>query len=94
MGQPPKQRSADFKLKLALEAIKGEQSIAQLATQHGIHPKQIMRWRDKLLEEGVKVFKDKRSKDHDDSSTEALLKIVEQHRIELEFLKKKLLRLQ
>lgn len=90
MSQPPQRKSPEFKLKIVLEAIKGEHTLIQLASDHGINPKQILRWRDKLLEEGPKVFEDKRGRDHVDPGKEELLKIIEQHRIELEFLKKKL----
>ena len=93
MTQPPKKRSSELKLKLAIEALKGEHTIVQLASEHGINPKQIIRWRDKLLIEGSIVFEDKRVKCKTDSDTETLLKIIEQHRIELEFLKKKLTQL-
>lgn len=93
MTLPPRKRSADFKLKLVIEVLKGEHTIIQLASQHGINPKQIMRWRDQLLLEGAIVFEDKRVKNKSNSDTESLLKIIDQHRIELEFLKKKLTQL-
>lgn len=90
MSKPPQRKSPKFKLQLALEAIKGEHTIIQLASQNGINPKQIMRWRDQLLEEGASVFEDKRTKNKADPGQDELLKIIEQHRVELEFLKKKL----
>ena len=52
MAKPPQKRSAKLKMQLAIESLKGEQSITQIASEHGIHPKQIRRWRDQLLAEG------------------------------------------
>jgi transposase len=37
--------SAEFKAKVALEAIKGHETVAELATKHGLHPTQIAAWR-------------------------------------------------
>jgi transposase-like protein len=45
-----KQYDAAFKAKVALEAVKGEKTIAQIAGEFGIHPNQIQRWRRQLPE--------------------------------------------
>jgi transposase len=45
-----KQYEAAFKAKVALEAVKGERTMAQLAGEFGIHANQIQRWRKQLLE--------------------------------------------
>ena len=39
-----KRYSAEFKAKVALEAIKGEQTLAELATRFGLHPNMITNW--------------------------------------------------
>ena len=90
MNKPFQKILPKLKLQIAIEALKGESTLIQLASQHGINPRQILRWRDQLLNEGDSVFKDKRSKSVSDPDKEELLKIIEQHHIELEFLKKKL----
>ena len=92
MSKAPKQRTPEFKLKLVLEAIKGDKSIAQLASEHKTHPKQIQRWRDQLLEEGGNIFIHKTAQKHSDPDKEALLHIIDQLTLELDFLKKKLKR--
>ena len=40
-----KRYSADFKAKVALEALRGELTAAQLATKHGIHPTMVNEWK-------------------------------------------------
>ncbi|MBS0264023.1 MAG: transposase [Planctomycetes bacterium] len=55
MGQRRKVYTAEFKARVALAAIKGAQTVAQLATQYQVHPTQIQRWKKQFLEgaEGV-----------------------------------------
>ena len=45
-----KQYKASFKAKVALEAVKGEKTITQIASDFGVHPNQIRQWRAHLLE--------------------------------------------
>jgi transposase-like protein len=45
-----------FKAKVALAAIKGELTLAQLAEQFDVHPNQITQWRAQLLESAANVF--------------------------------------
>jgi transposase len=48
--------SAAFKGKVALAAIKGEETLAQLATRFDLHPNQIVQWKNQLLERAADVF--------------------------------------
>jgi transposase len=45
MTSTRKRYSADFKAKVALEALRGELTAAQLATRHGIHPTMVNEWK-------------------------------------------------
>lgn len=92
MSKAPQRKSPEFKLKLAIEALKGETSITHIASENGIHPKQIRRWRDQLLAEGEDIFIHKATQKSTDPDKEKLLHIIEQLTLELDFLKKKLRR--
>lgn len=48
--------SPAFKSKVALAAIRGEQTISELAHIHDVHPNQITQWRDQLIEAASGVF--------------------------------------
>ncbi len=51
-----KQHSPEFKAKVALEALKGEQTVAELASRFGFHPTMIHTWKRALLEGASGVF--------------------------------------
>jgi transposase-like protein len=48
--------AAIFKAKVALAAVKGEKTVADLAQQYDVHPSQITAWRAQLLEGAAGVF--------------------------------------
>lgn len=49
--------SAEFKFKVALEAIKGEKTTCELCQQYGVVSSQIFKWKKALLDKGCEVFK-------------------------------------
>ena len=54
--RPRRNHSPAFKAKVALAAIKGEKTLAELAEQFDVHPNQITTWRSQLLERAAGVF--------------------------------------
>jgi transposase-like protein len=84
-----------FKAKVALEALKGEKTLAQLSSQFGVHANQIRQWRKRLLDELPKLFSDRRQKggqEKDDLISE-LYRQIGQLKVEVDWLKKKSQRL-
>ena len=54
--RPRRNHSPKFKAKVAMEAAKGEYTLAELATRFDVHPNQIAQWRTQLLERMGEVF--------------------------------------
>ena len=51
-----KQYKPDFKARVALEALKGEQTVAELAIRFGVHPTMIHQWKKALLDGAPGIF--------------------------------------
>ena len=82
--------SAEFKAKVALEAIKGHETVAELATRHGLHPTQIAAWKREAIEKLARVFDEKNSAREQNRDTE-LMKLhakIGQLVVERDFLSK------
>ena len=54
--RPRRNHTASFKAKVALAAIKGDRTIAQLAEQFDVHPNQITSWKAQLERGAADVF--------------------------------------
>ncbi len=64
--RPRRNHGAVFKAKVALEAIKGEQTSVELAERFQVHPNQIAEWKKQLLERASEIFdKEKTSQGRD-----------------------------
>jgi len=91
MGLTRKRYAAAFKARVALEAIKGNRTIAEIASDTGVHPNQIHKWRKQALDELSGIFsggRQKREKDTEELESE-LYKQIGQLKVELDWLKKK-----
>ncbi len=92
MGQKRKNRSSQFKAKVATEALKGVHTLSELAAQHQVHPTQIAQWR-KLLVTGAPQLFERGAKlgvVDEDKLTAPLFEEIGRLKVEVDFLRKKL----
>ena len=86
--------TASFKAKVAMEAIKNEATIAELAQKHGVHPSQINSWKKVLGDHAENLFSNKVNREASNQSeyVAELERKAGQLAMEIDFLKKGLAR--
>ena len=91
MKNKRRNHSAQFKAQVALEAAKGDKTIAELASRFEVHPNQITKWKRQLLDSLPAIFSRSRQKDKQkqDDLKEYLYQQIGQLKVELDWLKKK-----
>ena len=91
MKNKRKNHSAAFKARVAMAAAKGDKTIAELASEFGVHPTQIAQWKKRLLESTTEIFSRgrQREKANQDELTSELYRQIGQLKVELDWLKKK-----
>ena len=90
MGKIRKKYEAALKARIALEAVKGEKTIREISSEYGVHPNQIMKWKQQLLKELPSIFSEDRAKEErgkEDLEAE-LYRQIGQLKVEVEWLKK------
>ena len=88
MSQGRRKQSPAFKAKVALEGVKGQETVAQLAARYEVHPAQIQAWKKALIEGAAGVFGNGREqKAKNDASLMArLYQEIGQLKVEKDFL--------
>ena len=86
-----KQYSAQFKARVATEAIRAEKTLSQLGSQFKVHPMQIAKWRKTALDQMAELFVDGRTRKgpNPEDDTDALYQQIGKLKVELDWLKKK-----
>lgn len=85
--------SADFKAKVALEAVRNQQTLAELAVKYDINPVMISKWKSELVENIAAAFEKKGAVEKEEVDTQELYAQIGQLKVENEFLKKSFKRL-
>lgn len=91
MSRKRRTLGVSFKSKVALAAIRGDKTTAQLASQFEVHTSQVTAWKKRLLEGVTELFADGRRKPSDEQSVgeQELYEQIGRLKMEVEWLKKK-----
>jgi len=91
MKKHRRKHTADFKARVALEAIKGMKTLSEIAAEFEIHPVMVSNWKKEMLEHLPELFDNKsvRKDKERDREKEQLHSKVGQLTMEVDFLEKK-----
>jgi len=92
MKKGKRQHSAQFKVKVVLEALRGDEAVGVLAARHEIHPMQITKWKRQMLDALPGVFGQGagRKEQEDSALRDQLYRQIGELQVENSWLKKKL----
>ncbi len=86
MKQSRRKHSPEFKARVAMEAIKGEETIAELANRFEVHPSQIRKWKNSLAVGAAGIFGGDHEKKGDDVLIDQLYQQIGRLKVERDFL--------
>jgi transposase-like protein len=86
-----RQYSADWKAKVALEAIKGQRTVQEIASHYEVHPTLVTHWKKQLLEGAAEIFSNGKrgAADADEELKAELYQQIGKLQVEVDWLKKK-----
>lgn len=86
-----KRYSAEFKARVALEAIREQKTVNEIASRYEVHPSQVTTWKKQALSELPQLFSDGRARaeKEEDELKAALYQQIGQLKVEVDWLKKK-----
>ena len=88
MSRKRKQYDPEFKARVALAVVRGEETVAELATRYQIHPTMIHGWKRELMERAGEIFEKggKRSEPASEAQVAELYRHIGQLKVERDFL--------
>ncbi len=93
MPQIKRKFSKEFKAQVALEALKEEKTLAELASQFGVHPNMISKWKETLKANAAGAFEKGERNPNREGREAALFEEVGRLKFEVDWLKKKSIQL-
>lgn len=90
MGEIRKKHSAKRKFDVAIAALMGDKTVAEIASKHKVHPTQVSQWKKQLLDSSLELFGAKRQQSEaSETLVSQLYEEVGRLKFELDWLKKK-----
>ena len=88
MKENRKKHSPSFKARVALESLKGEETVAQLASRFDVHPSQVHKWKNALTDGAAGIFADGHNQKEPDNQqlVAQLYQQIGQLKVERDFL--------
>lgn len=91
MSKKRNRYSAEFKAKVALSALRNDETMAELAARFAVHPTMINAWKRSLVESAAEIFqKGHKSRKQDEAQVDELYRQIGKLQVERDFLSKKL----
>jgi transposase-like protein len=89
MGQRQRRKfSAEFKAAIALQALSGEKSVAELCREQGITAQQVGQWKQLLMQQAAQIFANNKAADESTGRIAELERLVGRLTMQLEIAKK------